>query len=347
MTIPSPKFTLSKNVVLEQYDKVADIADVVSYSSKTNPFVTPILEESTDALFSVHMKNELKHIQDKSRVLFLAQGWTGEIIDDLYDQGIRFYCVDNEFDLDTLLSALEGTQRKITLLLRLKLKENSLRTERYFVFGMNSDVINERVSILKENPNIDKLGVHFHRKSQNVSEWKLQRDIEDVLSPQTLDSISFLNIGGGLPAKYANTNADVIAGILKRITGFRQWLNEMGIKLMIEPGRFIAAPAGELITYITGVYENNIIVNSSIYNSDMDAIVVPVKLLVKGELDDRSGKSYVIKGCTPCSMDLYRYRVYLENEPKVGDAITFVNAGAYNFTSNFCDLDEIPTEIID
>ncbi len=116
--------------------------------------------------------------------------------------------------------------------------------------------------------------------------------------------------------------------------------------MIIEPGRFIAAPSCKLETYIISVYENNIIVNASIYNSDMDAIIVPVKLLVEKELKKGESKPYVIKGITPCSMDLFRYRVYL-NPPKVGDKLVFLNAGAYNFTTNFCDLEELETEIVD
>lgn len=347
MSIPSPRFTLSKNVIIEQYRQAAEVADVVSYSSKTNPRVNPILEEQTDALFSVHMPNELKHVRDKSRVIFLAQGWTPEQITGLYEQGIRHFVVDNEFDLDILIAALKNKTWKITLSLRLKLKENSIRTERYFVFGMPSEIINRRISELKGHPAIEKLGVHFHRKTQNVSEWKLKRDIEAVLTPETLEAIDLLNIGGGLPVRYANSNAKVLNGILKRITEFKEWLHEQSIELMVEPGRFIAAPAGKLITYITGVYDNNIMINASVYNTDMDAILVPAKLLVENELEDKTGTPYVIKGCTPCSMDLFRYRVYLENEPKIGDEIVFINAGAYNFASNFCDLEELPTDLVE
>ena len=339
--VPSPKFTLSKKVVLEKYRKVREVADIVAFSSKTNPKITSIIEAETDGLISVHTANELKHVTDMSKVLFLAQAWTSELIGDLYEKGIRFFAVDNEFDLDILLKTIESTDWKISLLLRLKLKEHSIRTERYFVFGMTSDVINDRISQIKDNPNIEKLGVHFHRKTQNVNEWKIQPEIEDVLSKETLEAIDILNIGGGLPSEYANTNVDVIGGIFKRLTQLREWLNESDIKLMIEPGRFIAAPAGKLVSYI-------IIVNASVYNSDMDAILVPVKLKVEGEVGNNSGaEPYVIKGCTPCSMDLFRYRVYLKDRPEIGDEIVFLNAGAYNFWSNFCDLEEIPTEITD
>jgi len=118
--------------------------------------------------------------------------------------------------------------------------------------------------------------------------------------------------------------------------------------MIIEPGRFIAAPSCKLITSIISVYEDNIIVNASVYNSDMDAVIVPVKLKIESELDksDNGAKPYVIKGITPCSMDLFRYRVYLK-APKVGDEIVFLNAGAYNFTTDFCDLEKLETKIVD
>ncbi len=334
-----PKFILSKSKVIEQYNKVRELCDSVSYSSKTNPVITSILEDKTDSMFSIHMINELKNVKDKSRVIFLAQAWNEKLISDLIKQGIRFFVVDNESDLDILIKFLDKTNVKINLMLRVKLKENTLRTERYFVFGMNSEVINKRLGELRKNNNIEQLGIHFHRKSQNMSEWDYKYEISNMLD---LEIIDIVNMGGGLPAEYANTNVDVINSIFNKIKEFKEWLGK--IKLIIEPGRFIAAPACKLETNIIGIHENNIIVDASVYNSDMDALIVPVKLLIENEL--KKGKPYVIKGITPCSMDLFRYKVYLEN-PKVGDKLIFLNAGAYNFNTEFCDLDKIETVIVE
>ena len=114
--------------------------------------------------------------------------------------------------------------------------------------------------------------------------------------------------------------------------------------MIIEPGRFIAAPSVKLVTKIIATYQNTIIVNASVYNTDMDALIVPVKLLIEGEL--KKGQPYIVKGSTPCSLDLFRYRVYLNN-PKVGDELVFLNAGAYNFTTDFCDLEKLETEIVE
>lgn len=341
------KFVISRKEALEQFRIVDGLCDVTSYSSKTNPDITPILEENTDCLFTIHTVNELKHIKDKSRCFFLTQGWNNELIKRLTDEGIYRFGVDNIADLNFLIDYLKdtgSTDLKIELFLRVKLKELSIRTERYFVFGMDCETVNTKIRELKENPNISSLGIHFHRKTQNMAEWNLIYEVEQMLDKETLEIIDVLNIGGGLPSIYANVNVKVFDSIYQKITDMKRWLNGQGVKLMIETGRFISAPAVKLVTEIVSLYENNIIVNASIYNSDTDAILVPVKLIVDGEKAD--GKAYVIKGLTPCSMDLFRYKVYLD-EPKVGDTLTFLYAGAYNFTTAFCNLDKLDREYIE
>ena len=279
-----------------------------------------------------------------SRIIFLAQAWNQDFIKKIFDMGISYFVVDNETDLDILEDFLKDNDVEINLLLRLKLKELTVRTERYFVFGMPSDIINKRIKELRDNKKIKVLGVHFHRKTQNMSEWNLQYEISNVIEEDVLKLIDVINIGGGIPSVYANVNEDVIPSIFNKIKEFREWLNKLNIKMIIEPGRFIAAPSCKLKTQIKAINDNNIIINASVYNTDMDALIVPVKLLVEGELEKGQGQPYVIKGYTPCSLDLFRYRVYLDN-PKVGDNITFLNAGAYNFTTDFCDLKKLDTDI--
>jgi ornithine decarboxylase len=353
-----PYFEISKKVVLDNYNKLLSFADVISYSTKTNQIITKILEKNTDCFFSVHFTNELKHIEDMSRVIFLAQGWNNEEIKSLLALGISRFIVDNEFDLDIVIKYLEqsNVKNKIGLMLRLKLKERTVKTEKCFVFGMKSKVINDRVRQIRTNKLLDgkinMLGVHFHRKTQNMAEWNLKYELSNILEEDVLKMLDILNIGGGIPSKYANVNLNVIPGIINKINDFKDYLHENNIKLMVEPGRFIAGSAGKLITEVIGIHENNIIVNASVYNTNLDALIVPVKLCVKDEYskeeaqNNKDIKSYTIKGSTPCSFDLFRYRVYLK-EVNVGDELIFVNAGAYNFTTDFCDLEKLETKIVE
>ena len=241
------KFILSKSKIFEQYELVKSFSDIVSYSSKTNPDITPILEEGSDCLFSIHLVNELRNVKDLSRALFLAQGWTKELISDLVSKGVKWFVVDNEVDLDMLLNSGVDLS-SLNLMLRLKLKENTIKTEKYYVFGMTSDIVSKRVDELQGKFN--SLGIHFHRKSQNMAEWNLQFELDETFSEDFWSKISVVNIGGGLPSVYANTNVKVFQGIYDKIKDLRSWFNSKEVQMMVEPGRFIAAPAGELHTRI-------------------------------------------------------------------------------------------------
>ena len=331
------KFEISKGKVLEKYNNLRERGLIVSYSVKTNPLIASILEENTDSLFSVHFENELEFIKDKKRVIFLLQGANNDFLRKLFDLGIRNFVADNMEDLEIIEKF--DKKDKINLFLRMKLKENSIFTEKYFVFGMNAELVNKKVLELKGK--VKSIGVHFHRKTQNISEWSLKEELEDSLSLEVLKNIDFINIGGGLPVDYKNSSAKYIDSVFLKIEELRKWLDSFNIKTIIEPGRYIASN-GVLKTYVKAILnDNEIIVNSSVYNSFPDTLVDNVKLLVENE---GKGKEYVIKGCTPCSLDIFRYSVKLENI-KIGDEIVFLNATAYNYYTDFCNLPRIKSEI--
>ena len=339
------KFVLSKKVAIEQFAKVANHADIVSYSMKTNYEVGKVLRDSAGCYFSVHSIQAAELVKDKSKIWYFAQAWDGQELKMLFDLGIKSFVVDNENDLNLLMDFIAKNNQKINLLLRMRLKEHTIHTGKHYVYGFYSDFVNVVIPALRANKSVDKLGIHFHRKTQNVSEWSLKQELEQSLSKQTLEIIDYVNIGGGLPSVYKNFRGG-FDQIFSKIDELRSWLNSNDIKMIIEPGRFIAAPAIKLVTKIKNIYDNHIIVNCSVFNSAMDTFVVNIRLLVEEEVEPDKGKPYTLKGCTPDSMDIFRYKVYLKN-PKVGDTITFLNAGAYNFSTDFCLLPKLETKIVD
>lgn len=340
------KFILSKKKLHDQYNIIKNLCDIVSYSAKTNYEVTSVLEDSTNCMFSIHSGESIEKIKDKKRIWFFGQGWSKEELGNLINLGVVNFVVDNENDLNILIDFINESNSKINLLLRMRLKENTIHTGKYFVFGMYSSQVNKLIPELRNNKNIEKLGIHFHRKTQNISEWNLKFELESVLTNETLKYIDLINIGGGIPVKYKNFRADVLNSIFIEFENLRKWLNNYNIKLIIEPGRFISGPPIKLVATIKNIYSNNIIVNCSVYNSAIDIFATHYRLEIENELEDNKGEAYTIKGQTPCSMDIFRYKVWL-NTPKVGDKIVFLNAGAYNFSSDFCNLNKLKTEIVD
>ena len=339
------KFILNKKKLLEQYNIMKGLTDEVSYSFKTNPFVGTILEKETNCIFSVHSKNLLDLIKDKKRVWFFAQAWDNEELDDLFNKKIDKFVVDNEMDLKTLMNYIEKNNKQIDLMLRMRLKEKTVHTGKHYVFGMFSEQINKFIPELKKNKLIRKLGIQFHRKTQNISEWSLKEEVFSTLDKKTLDLIDMMNIGGGIPIDYKNSRVKegVLPSIFNKIKELKKFLEKRNIKMIIEPGRFIAGPCIKLETYIKNIYNNNIVVDCSVYNSAMDTFVAHVRMNVENELE--SGDAYTIKGSTPDSMDILRYRVFLK-KPKTGDKITFLNAGAYTFSTDFCRIEKLDIIIL-
>ena len=334
-------FVLSKSKLMDKYNEIKKYGDVVSYSYKTNSVIGKVLEENTDCMFSVHTIENLVQ-KDMKRVWFFAQAWTNKELKFLFEKNVENFVVDNQNDLKVLLDYIEKHNEKINLLLRMRIKEHTIHTGKHFVFGFFSAKINDLLPELRNNSNIEKLGIHFHRKTQNVSEWSLKQELSESI--KHWDKIDLVNIGGGIPAEYKNFRQEVLKNIFAKISDLYKWLNNKKIKMIIEPGRYLAASPIKLEAEITNIYRNNIVINCSVYNSAMDTFVANIRLLVEGELKD--GIPYTIKGCTPDSMDIFRYKVFLK-EKKVGDKLVFLNAGAYNFTTNFCNLPRLKTIVVD
>jgi ornithine decarboxylase len=323
------KFILSKSKVFEQLSIMKELADEVSYSFKSNPEIGKMLQDK--CFLSIHSENNLKQVSSEN-VWFFLQGNNPP-------KEVNNFVVDNINDLNLLLKE----DREINLLLRFRLREHTIHTGKHFVFGFSSKEANKLLKELRNNKNIKQLGIHFHRKTQNVSEWNLKEELEDSI--ENFENIDLINIGGGIPAEYKNFRKEVSEHIFTKIRELKSFLNKKNIKMIIEPGRFIAAPAIKLETNVVNVYDNNVIVDASVYNSAMDTFVANIRLLVENEKE--KGFCYTIKGITPDSLDIFRYKVYFDKEVKVGDKITFLNAGAYNFNSNYFNLEKVETEILE
>ena len=283
-------------------------------------------------------------IKDKNRISFFTQAESEQQLKELIDKGIRDFVIDNEIDLSRLLNIIKQTKTSISLSLRMKFQEHRVGAGQYFVYGMSSYKVNEIIANIKDNPQIKALGIHTHRKSQNVTEWEIKQELEDSLTKTTLEAISFLNLGGGLPSMYRSYTAKVLPYIFSKIKETKEFLDNNNIKTIIEPGRFIAAPSTKLETEIIQINQNTIVVNTTIYNCALDTMIGHHKMLLEQESEE--GQFYLIKGNSPTRDDIFRYKVKL-NSPKVGDKLTFLNAGAYNYTTDFFGYKKLETKIVE
>ena len=239
----------------------------------------------------------------------------------------------------------------------MKFQEHRVGSGKYFVYGMYSERINELIlRIQKINSEfIEKIGIHIHRKSQNTNEWEIKKEIEDSLRKEVLEKISFLNFGGGLPVKYRSYTTNILEYIFSKLKEAMDWLQDLGIESYIEPGRFIAGPCIKLETEIIQIYDKNVVINTTIYNCAIDSVLTNTKMLVEQEVfegdseeKNKNTDNYLVKGNSPTRDDIFRYNVKLKKEKaRVGEKIVFLNAGAYNYTTDFFGYVKIPTIVLD
>jgi ornithine decarboxylase len=351
-----PKFILSKSTLIKQVKKLTDLGLEISYSYKTNRIVGNTLQElSSEVEFSLHAPEEIEMIKDKSKIHFFIQAESKEDLEKIIKTGVRSFVVDNEVDLKRLIQVIEENKIKINLSLRMKFQEHRVGTGKYFVYGMPSNKVNELIKEISNHEFINKLGIHLHRKSQNTSEWEIVGELEDSLDKENLERLDFVNLGGGLPSIYRSSSVDVFPYVFEKLKKAKEWLALHDIKTIIEPGRFLAAPCVTLQTEVIQKYENNLVINTTIYNCALDNVLTGTKMLVGGELTEggapegvssKEGKEFLIKGNSPTRDDIFRYKVRL-GDVNVGDKIIFLNAGAYNYTTDFFGYKKLKTEVIE
>lgn len=338
-------FTLSKSKLASQLKILQDLNLQVSYSYKTNHEIGNLLQEtSPETNYSIHAQEEIPMIKDSASISFFTQAESIEELKKIVQQGIKTFVIDNTIDLQNLLQAAKELETKINISIRMKFHEHRIGTGKYFVYGLPSTKVNSLIQELKDSPQIQNLGIHIHRKSQNTSEWEIVEELKDSIEPETLKIISTVNLGGGLPVEYKSYTASTLPYILKKISAAKEFLDQHKIKAIIEPGRFLAAPPIQLHTKIIQIQDSVLILNTTIYNCALDTILTETKMLVKEET--KEGKDYLLKGNSPTRDDIFRYKIKLEKEPKLGEEITLTNAGAYNYTTDFFGYKKLETKII-
>lgn len=349
----TPYFLVQKNVVRKNYVTLQSLGFTISYTAKANPVIVPLLA-SLGSWFSVHSSDILTGIRAKQRLWYILQAANEKELQGILQQGVTHFSVGNHQDLETFFRVLQGRKKNMHLILRLQVPESSSYPGYKYPFGFSQSEIQKLVMLARKR-GLKRVGIHFHFGTQNVHGWSTLRTLLPLLKTIQPDII---NIGGGIPVPY--TTKIHYASIFREMLFFKEKVQQFmppsrEENLFIEPGRFLAAEAVDLVTSIKAVVGKTIIVDASCYNASMDTLIaglrLPCAVLTKQETDKKKGskkiqkKAYIIKGCAACSLDIF-HPLYRLPPVKRGDIIIFHYAGAYNFGSDFMNLPKIPHYLV-
>lgn len=330
---------------------------LVCYAVKANSALA-ILKLLADrgAGFDIVSGGELERVlaaapEAADRVVFSGVGKTAPEIDLALNAGILEFNVESESELELLAARARKAKRIARFALRVNPDvfadthpyiSTGLREHK---FGIDIRKAQEIYKSTARNRWLEASGVSVHIGSQIRSAQPFGKAMERVaklIAQLKREGIALKSIdaGGGLGIDYHGGPFDAAAKVAEYAEAIQQALGEFEGRLMIEPGRFLVAQAGALLTRILYVKRNgkktfvitdaamNDLIRPALYQAHHE--IVPVR--------PRPGRARVVDVVGPVceSGDFFaRDRKLAPVEP--GDLVALLDAGAYGMaqTSNY------------
>ncbi|MGS1078306.1 bifunctional aspartate kinase/diaminopimelate decarboxylase [Pseudoxanthomonas beigongshangi] len=194
------------------------------------------------------------------------------------------------------------------------------------------------------------VGLHAHLGSgvETPLHWKQVSDELGGLADQ-IGTIESIDIGGGLPIPYAAE--DEPFDLESWATGLAEIKAAYpAYQLIIEPGRYLVAESGALLTHVTQVVEKQGIRRVGA-DAGMNALIRPAlydawhDVANLSRLGDTREDNFDVVGPICESSDVFGKRRRLPSATAEGDVLVFADAGAYGFSmANTYNLRDLPAE---
>jgi ornithine decarboxylase len=295
------------------------------------------LLHSLSCHFEVGAISEIEHlIQNGINPMDILYGnpvkWAKHI-QQAYQFGITTYGADTERELKKIS---ENAPRSCVYF-RIDIDNTGAEWALKGKFGANIKEIPRFFSTAKQYQ-LEPLGISFHLGWNNANEETWRNVFENINNwilennKTTLD-IKTINIGGGFPA-HLNNQFDDLVGISRVVLPYlTKWRNK-GIRVLAEPGSFLLANAGVLVTSVIEVVERKgktwVFLDSGIFQG-FYWILGGLKYNIENIKKEKNQNLKKITVCGPTcdTHDIFSEDIFLPENTKVGDIIIIHPAGAY------------------
>jgi ornithine decarboxylase len=349
----TPYLAIDVAVAAAQYHRIARAfaGAGVYYAVKANP-EPPLLRALAEAgcRFDVAGPAEIDRcLAAGARPGDLSYGNTIKKTSDIsyaYAQGVRIFAFDSLGELDKIAKCAPGS----TVLCRLLASSKGARWPLSRKFGCVPELAADllRYAVLK---GLDPAGVCFHVGSQQLDPERWEPSIATAAELFGEFPLRVLNIGGGFPVDYLAPAAPIerYAEAIEAAVG--RHFGASRPELMIEPGRYLAAPAGVLHTEV-------VLVSRKSYGDDHRWVYLDVgRFGGLAETEDEAiqyrlttphdgapAGPVILAGPTCDSVDiLYQRTPYaLPLALRPGDVIQIHGTGAYTATYSSVGFNGIP-----
>ncbi|MCM8764284.1 MAG: type III PLP-dependent enzyme [Candidatus Omnitrophica bacterium] len=301
-----------------------------------------------DVASKAEIENIIKYGGKKEKLIFANTVKSPEALKYAAKNGVDLMTFDSEYELAKIARFCPGAR----VIVRIKVPNVGSVVELSLKFGVEpADAIALLIKAIKLG--LKPAGVSFHVGSQctEVSNFIEALELASIIFHDALLKkipLEILDIGGGFPITHFDNEVDIFPSMAEKIGGEIDRLFDKSIRVIAEPGRFIAGPASILITRVIGKSIRN---NKHWYYLDdgvygclsgivYDHCKYQFKVFKKG-----SAQLSTLAGPTCDSFDVVSVSEDLP-ELECGDIVYIENIGAYSLATatNFNSI--LPARVI-
>ncbi|MDD5006020.1 MAG: diaminopimelate decarboxylase [Candidatus Omnitrophica bacterium] len=349
----SPCYVYSYRTLIEHFRKLQaafkEINPLICYSVKANSnlAICKALVNAgagLDIVSGGELYRALKIRTNPKKIVFAGVGKTDEEITYAIKSGILFFNVESEAEMESIQELAIKLRRTVNVCLRIN-PEVDPHTHRYIKtaqkeskFGLSFSAA--RLLLLNRERffNVNIKGLHIHIGSQITEARpyiqavaKVSEFIKEMKSAGI--KFEYLNIGGGMGIIYKKETTQTANVFARAIIPL---LKNTGLKIILEPGRFIVGSAGILVSRVTYVKETEL-KNFLIVDSGMSDLIRPSlydayhEIVPLRKKSKSRQKKYDIVGPICESGDfLAKDRIMPQTE--AGEYVAIMCSGAYGFS---------------
>ena len=339
----TPFMLIRRSVLEKQYRRFRKYLPEVTpyYAIKANPYpgiIKTFVKLGTS--FDVASANEMKQVLSlgatPSKIIFANTIKSSEDIEFARRRRVRLMTFDNEPELYKIAKSYP----KAHVLVRIKVANQGSVVELSLKFGADAD---QAYFMLRKAKALGlvPVGVSFHVGSQstNVENYLQALEITSNIFKESKANdlpLKIVDLGGGFPIQHFDNEIGInFERMAHQIRKQMKTLFDRSVKFIAEPGRFLAGPAGILVTQVIGrTFRNNknyYYLNDGIYADFSGMVFDHCKYEFK---TFRRGPRFLsaLAGPTCDSFDTLSMNEEIP-ELYVGDVVYVKNIGAYSCAS--------------
>lgn len=262
--VPTPFYLYSYKTLIDHYRKIRaafkPIDPLICFSVKSNSNIAVLRAlVKNGAGLDIVSGGELYRARlagvNPKKVVYAGVGKKPSEIEDAIKFGILFFNVESEEELEEIQKVALNLKKKVNVAIRIN-PDVIPKTHRYIAtgkgetkFGLDFETVHKIFNSRWRYPNVNINGVHTHVGSQILDAAPFEEAIRRVLDfiKQYKIELEYFNIGGGLGIVYSMENPQTAKGFAKSVLPM---LKKSGLKVILEPGRFISGNSGILVTKV-------------------------------------------------------------------------------------------------